>query len=172
MLMLWSVQRQCWGKHPLSQVATPVRTNIKTCRGLEKIIVISLSVTELFDLYQSPSYSLCYIPSFSLKSSFVNKNNFPGIFALLKICAFCSSTKENDYVSHPYKTTGKITVFYILLSYVQPWQQFMKRTVYRPCIMSASCQEQRAGTSTSLPVAAAAEANLVDWIYHAFLRFL
>jgi hypothetical protein len=38
--------------------------------------------------------------------------------------------------------------------------------------MSASCQEQRAGTSTSLPVAAAAEANLVDWIYHAFLRFL
>jgi hypothetical protein len=56
------------------------------------------------------------IMQFSPRSAFLPfRSKYPPQHSVLKNPQSCSSLKVRDQVSHPYSTTGKITVLYILI---------------------------------------------------------
>ena len=64
--------------------------------------------------YKSFSSSLCNLLHSPVTSSLLGPNIFLNtLFA--NTLSFLSSRNANDQVSHPYKTTGKIIVLYILI---------------------------------------------------------
>jgi hypothetical protein len=65
------------------------------------------------DEYRSLSSSLCSLLHYSVTSSLLGPNILLSI--LFSNLSLCSSLSVRDQVSHPFQTTGKIIVLYILI---------------------------------------------------------
>ena len=68
----------------------------------------------LGDQYRSESSSLCSLLHFPVTSSLLGPKIFLSIL-FWKTLSLCSSLDVRDQASRPYKTTGKITVLYIVI---------------------------------------------------------
>jgi hypothetical protein len=76
---------------------------------LDLIILIILG-----EEYKSRSSSLCNFLHSPVTSSLFGQNIFPSTL-FSNTLSLCSSLNVRDQVSHPYRTTGKITVLHILI---------------------------------------------------------
>jgi hypothetical protein len=72
------------------------------------IILIALG-----ERYESCSYSLCSFLHPHITSSLFGPNIILSTL-FSNTLSLCSSLNVRDHVSHPYRSTGRITVFYIL----------------------------------------------------------
>jgi hypothetical protein len=73
-----------------------------------------ITLTTLGEEYKPCSYSLCSFLQPPVTSSLFGPNIFLSTL-FSNTVNLCSSLKVRDKVSHPYKTTGKIIVLYILI---------------------------------------------------------
>jgi hypothetical protein len=64
--------------------------------------------------YRSVSYSLCNLLHSHITSFLLHPNIFLSTL-FSNTLSLCSSLSVRDQVSHPYKTTGKIIILYILI---------------------------------------------------------
>ena len=93
--------------HPLS---SPIRA---TCPA-HLILLDFITRTVLGEEYKSFSSSLCILLHSPITSSLLGPNILHNTM-FSNTLSFLSSRNINDQVSHPYKTTGKIIVLYILI---------------------------------------------------------
>ena len=70
--------------------------------------------TILGEQYSSFSSSLCSFLHSAVTSSLLSQNSLLSTLFSNTLC-LCSSLNVSDQVSHPYKTTGRIIVLYILI---------------------------------------------------------
>ena len=92
----------------------PFLSPIRATWPAHLILLDFITRTILGEEYRSLSSSLCSflhspVTSFLLVPNILLNTLFPYTFSL------CSSINVSDHVSHPYKTTGKIIVPYILI---------------------------------------------------------
>ena len=89
-------------------------TPIRAACSAHLILLDFITRTILGEEYKSFSSSLCNLLYSPVTSSLLGPNILLNtIFS--NTLSFLSSRSVNDQVSHPYKTTGKITVLYILI---------------------------------------------------------
>jgi len=91
-------------------LSSPIRT---TCPA-HLILLDFIARTILGAEYKSFSSSLCSLLHYPITSSLLGPNILLNI-VFSNTLSFLSSRNVSDQVSHPYKTTGKIIVLYILI---------------------------------------------------------
>jgi len=95
--------------YPTKTLYTPVPSPIRGTCPAHLFLLDFITRTILGEEYRTLSSSLCSFFPFSVTSSLLAPN------ILLNILTLRSSLNVSDQVSHPYKTTGKIIVLYILI---------------------------------------------------------
>ena len=93
---------------------TPLSSPIRATWPAHLILLDFITRTILGEEYKSFSSSLCNLLYSPVTSSLLD----PNILLNTKFSntlSFLSSRNVNDQISHPYKTTGKIIVLYILI---------------------------------------------------------
>jgi len=100
--------------YPTKTLYTPLSLPIHATCPAYLILLDFINRTMLGKEYRSLSSLLCSLLHFHVTSSLLGPNILLNtIFS--NILSFLSSLNVSDQVSHPYKTTGKITVLYILI---------------------------------------------------------
>ena len=99
---------------PSKTLYTPLSLPIRATCPAHLILLDFITRTILGEEYKSFSSSLCSLLHYPLISSLLGPNILNTMFS--NTLNFLSSRNVNDQVSHPYKTTGKIIVLYILIS--------------------------------------------------------
>jgi hypothetical protein len=99
---------------PTKTIYAPLLSRIcATC--LAHLILVDLIACIIFgEAYRSLTSSICSLLHSPITSSHLDPNIFLRTL-FLNILNPCSSLIVNDQVSHPYKTTGKVIVLYILI---------------------------------------------------------
>ena len=106
----WSLSLQFPHQDPIHPLSSPIRA---TCPAL-LIFLDFINCTILGEEYKSFSSSLCDLLHSPVTSSVLSPNILLNTM-FSNTLSFLSSRSVNDQVSHPYKTTGKIIVLYILI---------------------------------------------------------
>jgi len=97
----------------ISQEVSPSKFCVHSLSSLVPRILLRFTVlTSLGDLHITRSSSLCTSPNCTVASSLLSSIFLTTLFSDIYIS--CSSLKVRDHVSHPYKTTDKIIILYIL----------------------------------------------------------
>ena len=105
----WSPSRRFPHQDPIHPLSSPIRA---TCPA-HLILLYFITRTILGEQYKSFSSSLCNLLHSPVTSSLLGPNILLNtIFS--NTLSFLSSRNIGDQVSHPYKTTDKIIVLYIL----------------------------------------------------------
>ena len=106
----WSPSLRFPHQDPIHPLSSPIRT---TCPA-HLILLDFITCTILGEAYKSFSSSLCNLLHSPVTSSLLGPNILLNTM-FSNTLSFLSSHIVSDKVSHPYKTTDKITVLYILI---------------------------------------------------------
>ena len=106
----WSPSLRFPHQDPIHPLSSPIRA---TC-PVYFILLDFITRTILGEEYKSFSSSLCNLLHSLVTSSLLGPNILLNTM-FSNTLSFLSSRNVNDQVSHPYKTTGKITVLCILI---------------------------------------------------------
>ena len=106
----WSPSLRFPHQEPIYPLSSPIRA---TCPA-NLILLDFITRTILGEQYNSFSYSFCSLLHSSVTSSVLGPNILLNTMFSNSL-SFLSSRNVNDKVSHPYKTTGKIIILYILI---------------------------------------------------------
>ena len=93
---------------------TPLLAPIHATRPTQLILLNLITWKILGEEYWSLSASLCSFLHSPVTSSLLDPNILLSTL-FLNTLSLCSSLNISDQVSHPYKTTGKIIVLYVLI---------------------------------------------------------
>ena len=99
---------------PTKTLYAPLSSPIRATCPAHLILLNFITLTILGEEYKSFSSSLCNLLHSPVTSSLLGPNILLNTM-FSNTLSFLSSRSVNDQVSHPYKTTGKITVLYILI---------------------------------------------------------
>jgi len=106
----WSPSLLFLHQDPIHPLSSPIRA---TCPA-HLILLHFITYTILGEEYKSFSSSLCNLLHSPVTSSLLGPNNLLNTL-FSNTLSFISSRNVKDQVSHPYKTTPKIIVLYILI---------------------------------------------------------
>ena len=98
---------------PTKTLYTPLSSPIRATCPAHLILLDFITRTILGAEYKSFSSSLCNLLHSTVTSSLLGPNILNTMFS--NTLSFLSSRNVSDQASHPYKTTGKIIVLYILI---------------------------------------------------------
>jgi len=99
---------------PTETLYTPLLSPIRATCPTHLILFYLITRTTLVEEYRLLSSSLCSFLHFPVISSFLGPK-IPLSTEFSNTLSLCSSHSVSDQVSHPYKTTGKIIILYILI---------------------------------------------------------
>ena len=106
----WSPSLRFPQQDPIHPLSSPMRA---TCPA-HLILLDFITRTILGEEYKSFRSSLCSLVHSPVTSSLLGPNIFLNTLFSNNL-SFLSYRSVNDHVSHPYKTTDKITVLYVLI---------------------------------------------------------
>ena len=114
----WSLSLRFPHQNPVYTCPPPICATCPTY-----LILLDLITRTIFGgEYRSPWFSLCSVLHALFTSSLLGPNILPSTL-LSNILSLRSSLTVSDQVSHPYKTTGKIIVMYILIcKFLDSWK--------------------------------------------------
>ena len=99
---------------PTKTLYTPLSSSIRATCPAHLILLDFITRTILGEQYKSFRSSLCNLLHSPITPSLLGPNILLNIM-FSNTLSFLSSRNVNDQVSHPYKTTGKIKILYILI---------------------------------------------------------